>query len=151
CVETRLYPYDTMDTPPSTGTPATLYVPFFSPDEPDTTGVGYVNNYLADVSGDKTKSWTIQQGDPAKYTVKPKTGSNGVGYTFGPNAGCIAQPIIRLTTDFASVKTGINGMTAQGDTTINAGLLWGWHTLSPNGPFADGVAYDDPDKTNKVI
>ena len=42
-------------------------------------------------------------------------------------------------------------MTAQGDTTINSGLLWGWHTLSPNGPFADAVPYDDPDNSNKVI
>lgn len=35
CVESRKYPYDTNDTVPSTGTPDTLFVPEFAPDEPD--------------------------------------------------------------------------------------------------------------------
>ena len=41
-------------------------------------------------------------------------------------------------------------MTANGATVIPAGLMWGWHLLSPNGPFGDGVAYTDT-KTIKAI
>jgi hypothetical protein len=40
-------------------------------------------------------------------------------------------------------------MTAIGDTNIPLGLVWGWHMLSPNTPFADGVAYGTP-KTTKI-
>ena len=32
-------------------------------------------------------------------------------------------------------------MTVGGDTDIKAGIMWGWHTLSPSAPFNDGVAY----------
>ena len=30
------------------------------------------------------------------------------------------------------------------------GMVWGWHLLSPNAPFADGVPYTTP-KTTKVV
>jgi hypothetical protein len=32
-------------------------------------------------------------------------------------------------------------MVATGSTNVAVGLMWGWHTLSPNSPFADGKAY----------
>jgi Flp pilus assembly protein TadG len=35
CVEMRAAPYDILDTTPNTGSPDTLFVPFFWPDEPD--------------------------------------------------------------------------------------------------------------------
>ena len=148
CVEIRPHPYDVQDTAPSSG--ATLYVPFFSPDEPDDSNQGYVNSYLSDYSGDKNLTWKVKQGDPLKYTKSPKSGTNGIGYQFGPNAGCSLQPLIRLTTDFSSVKQTINGMVAGGDTIIHAGFAWGWNTLSPNAPFADGAPYNDG-KTMKIM
>ena len=51
------------------------------------------------------------------------------------------QPLIRLTTNMATIKTGIDAMTAVGNTNIGMGLVWGWHTLTPNLPFGDGTAY----------
>ncbi len=42
-------------------------------------------------------------------------------------------------------------MTAVGDTNIPMGLMWGWHLLSPNAPFADGVAYGTPKSTKVVV
>lgn len=45
CVEARKYPYDTNDTVPNNATPDTLFIPEFSPDEPD---AGYSNSYLPD-------------------------------------------------------------------------------------------------------
>jgi Flp pilus assembly protein TadG len=139
CVESRRQPYDVQETAPSTQTPATMFVPYFWPDEPD-TNTAYRNNYLADVSG--SSNWKTREQYVAKYTSAPnKTGEFMTGYTYGPNAGCSMQPIIRLTTDTDSIKTAINAMVAVGDTNIPMGLVWGWHTLSPNAPFADGSAY----------
>jgi Mg-chelatase subunit ChlD len=59
-------------------------------------------------------------------------------------------PLQRLTTDMASVKTTIDSFVATGNTNIPLGLAWGWHTLSPTGPFGDGVAYGTP-KVRKII
>jgi hypothetical protein len=49
------------------------------------------------------------------------------------------------------VKTAVDGMVAVGNTNIPMGLAWGWHTLSPNAPFADGGKYRDPDTLKIVI
>jgi hypothetical protein len=37
-----------------------------------------------------------------------------------------------------------------GNTNIPIGMAWGWNTLSPNEPFADGVAYGTP-KYKKIV
>jgi hypothetical protein len=41
-------------------------------------------------------------------------------------------------------------MVAVGNTNVAQGLIWGWHTITPNAPFADGVAYGTA-KTDKII
>jgi hypothetical protein len=51
------------------------------------------------------------------------------------------QTMIRLTTTASTVKTAIDAMVATGETNVPMGLVWGWHTLSPNAPLADGAAY----------
>lgn len=54
CVEMRSAPFDTSDTPPDEGTPATLFTPQFAPDEPDDIndgGYSMSNNYLVDDGG----------------------------------------------------------------------------------------------------
>lgn len=148
CVETRPSPYDVTEGPPTTSTPATLFVPFFAPDEPGKTagasadGYTWSNNYLNDTSSSGS-SWSSQQAYVGKYNTHTflSTGTNSAGYQFGPNAGCAIQPLIRLTTNFTSIQSGITAMTTGGDTDITIGLNWGWHVLSPYAPFADGVAY----------
>jgi Flp pilus assembly protein TadG len=147
CVESRPSPYDVTEGPPTVATPATLYVPFFAPDEPGTSagtswnGSSWYNNYLND--GTSSTSWSTRQANVAKYNTHTflSTGTNGVGYQYGPNSGCAIQPLIRLTTNFTSIQNGINAMTTGGDTDITIGLQWGWHAVSPNAPFSDGVAY----------
>ena len=156
CVESRQSPYDVQDTAPSATTPATLFTPYFAPDEPGNSGTSWngmtwYNNYLSDVTTSTT--WSARQGYVAKYNTKTfvNSGTNGTtGYKYGPNAGCSLAPIARLTTNWTSLKTAINGMTAVGDTNIPMGLMWGWRLISPNAPFADGVAYGTP-KTTKVV
>ncbi len=147
CVESRPMPYDIQDTAPSLATPATLFTPFFWPDEPDdkyksnTYYDAYANNYLPDLAVDKT--WQTKQGDALKYLPnKAVSGTSAwTGYNLGPNASCQMAPLSRLTKDTASIKTKLKQMIAVGDTEIPIGLMWGWHVLSPNLPFADGAAY----------
>lgn len=73
------------------------------------------------------------------------------GYEYGPNAGCALQPIVRLTTSSASIKSAIDDMTAVGDTNIPLGMSWGWQMLSPSAPFSDGAPYGTPHLRKIII
>lgn len=138
CVESRRQPYDIQEDAPTLATPATMFTPYFWPDEPDDNTAGK-NNYQTDAGG---TGWKAKLQKSSKYsTALTKSGTFMTGYKYGPNAGCGLQPVIRLTTNTAAIKTAVNAMTAVGDTNIPMGLVWGWHTLSPNAPFSDGSAY----------
>ena len=123
------------------------------------------NNYIPEVRGDASNdkttggswSWFTEniipnhQNSITKYTGTPIAGTNPAwGDAIGPNSGCTVQPIQRLTTDVASVQSQIQSMKAGGDTEIPLGLVWGWHVLSHNAPFADGSAYGTVN-TMKVV
>ena len=172
CVESRPMPYDISDAAPDVSKPATLFVPFFAPDEPDpgyysysgavyyhysnTSGqISSNNNYLNDnyintqenadlLNRNKGSSaWLARQTNQAKYLGAPKAGTNPVwGDAVGPNSGCNIASLQRLTTDMSAVRSKLTQMVATGDTEIPLGLVWGWHLLSPNGPFADGTPYN---------
>ena len=157
CVEMRAEPYDTLDTPPDTSNPDTLWEPMFWPDEPDSTSDW--NNYLNDgVSG----SFSARQMSLTKYDksspslVSWQSGRKDTSYpyTYGPNRGC-PRPITALTTDTSAITTAINAMQPQGatGTFIPAGLEWGWHVLSHDAPFTEGVGSSDEyfDKTVKAL
>ncbi len=151
CVEARPRPYDIQDYPPVLGSPDTQFIPFFWPDEPDSTSgfYGYPNNYLPDATA--SPNWLVREQNSAKYVTSPAVGYQvGTGYQLGPNGGCSLQPMMRLTTNFPVLKSAIDGMVAVGDTNIALGLMWGWHSLSPNNPLADGAAYD-AEHLRKVI
>ena len=49
------------------------------------------------------------------------------------------------------LKSAIDDMKAVGNTNIPMGLVWGWHTLSPNAPFSDGVAYGTKNHRKIII
>ena len=150
CVESRPMPYDVQDDAPSASNPATLFVPFFAPDEPDDGGysgstyVGYANSYLKDVVTDT--QFADKQGDVAKYVGKPATSATPYGsvqygpnafspYAVGPNSGCGTAAMLPLTTDISAVKSELTQMVANGNTHIPIGMAWGWNLLSPNMPF----------------
>jgi Flp pilus assembly protein TadG len=175
CVESRPDPYDIQDTTPSSGTGGTMFVPFFAPDEPDdntvpTGGNGYyrddrtywyggaiLNNWI---TNDKTNSnnWFTRQAEPNKYAANNKNNvisDAKTGTDYGPNAGCGLTSLLRLTnvrtaSGATTVTDKLDAMVADGNTNVAMGLMWGWHTVSPNAPFADGVAYGTP-KTQKII
>jgi Flp pilus assembly protein TadG len=144
CVESREYPYDTLEMPPTSTDSKSLFVPYFAPDEPDDWTYGWTNDYLPDDTK-SSATWQTKQKNIAKYDQPPTTtAAIGNGYNYGPNYGCTLQPLVPLTPDMAAVKTGIKAMTATGDTSTNIGVMWGWHVLSPLGPFGRGSAYDAP-------
>ena len=158
CVESRPAPYDIQDTAPSVGNGATMFVPYFAPDEPDdntiisgsgwwgTNYYSYNNNYINNdrnaTTGSTLAAVQARQGSVAKYAVAYRGNIlGGIGSGFGPNDGCAIAPIQRLTTDMTAVNTRLGQMVASGNTNVAMGLMWGWHVLSPNAPFADGSAY----------
>lgn len=171
CVEARPTPHDVTDAPPSLINPATLFVPMFAPDEPDSGNAGgatYPNNYLNDFGGScpvpeqicityNTKKQKCDQYGPAPLTpsvaqarmckydgVSPPSG-------LGPNYNCTSAPLLDLTTYKADVVDAIDGMVASGFTTIGEGLMWGWRLLSPGAPFTQGRPYDDPHNQKVIV
>lgn len=149
CLEMRKAPYDVQDDAPSTGTPATLYTPFFAVDEPDSKTDGYHSDYQNDYVADGTNStnWRVRQGSVTKYGgSKKKTLTN----SFGPNRGCALSSMRRLSTSFQLIRDDIEALNADGNTNIPIGMSWGWNMLSPGGPFGDGVAYNTP-KHQKIV
>jgi Flp pilus assembly protein TadG len=153
CVEARPEPYDVSIDSPRAGNPNSLFVPYFWPDEPGKVGEksGYVNNYMNDLP--TARGWQLDWDDQKhanllKYTPTNRptiveTGSK----TLGPNAGC-PEELIRLTADKSRLLNQINNLThvESGGTIASEGVMWGWRTLAPNAPFADGREYKDAKK-----
>lgn len=171
CVEARPAPHDVTDSVPAAGTPSSLFVPMFAPDEPDSAnaaGANYSNNYISDTGGAcpvppvecLSYSW---RGNCTQWSQPPplspteaqartcKYQGASVGSAPGPNYLCDAKPLMPLTTDKAAVQFMIGGMIAKGGTNILEGLMWGWRVLSPEAPFTEGRSYDDPENTKYLI
>jgi len=55
-----------------------------------------------------------------------------------------------LTNDFAGLKSQLDAMTPYAWTHIALGVEFGFHMLSDNAPFSEGVSYDD-DETEKFM
>lgn len=154
CVRQRTEPYDLQDVAPTSAVPDTLFTPYFAPDEPDccttpnnTRSTNFANNYLAGLSCYGVNTLAAQKADlrcVAKYS-----GTKGLGA--GPNIYCPSKPLLRLTNVKQDVLNEIAGMSPSGNTLIPAGLMWGWHLLSPNGPFADGTPYSDASTIKAII
>lgn len=166
CVEARPYPYNTDDTTPTSGTPATLYVPMFAPDEAghrwrdldrdgnddlNDNGYGYSNNWWADWENTNALS---RQKDARKYfRVKPY-GSSSAGSGYGPNFSCTTSPITPLTdvtveAGKTAITTAIDAMKPTGNTNVPEGTVWGWRVLSSNEPFTQGR--DNNEKGNDKV
>jgi len=162
CVEARPYPHDVKDTAADIATPATLFVPQFSPDEPDgdnDNGMTYYNSYLNDEGGTcpgRAPSGSdrpiISQSRICKYnSVTPSSSvRNSNGVSSGPNYYCTTQQIQPLTNNKQTVLSSIASMDANGLTNIHAGIMWGWRTLSKAEPFTESRP-DDKDDHNKVM
>ena len=70
---------------------------------------------------------------------------NGNGYLA---KNLTVQP---LTDDYQSVTNQLSLMTPYAWTHIALGFEFGWHVLSPNSPFTEGVAYDDETVLKSIV
>ncbi len=109
----------------------------------------------ADASGSKTPVYnnvlnpSLPRGDTqtmvCKYSGTAKSGAvnfhaydysgSNSGFKTGPNLLCDSQAITTLTNNNTTLNTAINAMYAKGSTNLFSGVMWGWHSISPNGPF----------------
>lgn len=167
--------YDVTDAPADTSKPESLFVPAFGIDEPDGKGYNnsYISSdaKVADNSAtERQKRWAkygvatdasgnpllngqlqlvgsvvslLTGGQPTTIPIDVRTVS-GYGKT-GPGFGCVTEPIVPLSSDYASMKSKVNAMTASGNTNVMEGVAWGMRVLSPGAPFTEGV---DPKKEN---
>jgi Flp pilus assembly protein TadG len=169
CVEARPSPYNQDDTKPDLNFPATMFVPYFAPDEPGAPAKGqnadsavFNNSYILDSykSGDSTATQTTIQKATDKYvdlTTSKSTKKSPTDYlitatpplTTGPNYAC-PTPIAPLTEDLDKLNGEIAKMTYWNGsgTNVSEGLAWGYRVLSPN--FGTGDAFNS-DGTTKVV
>lgn len=170
CVEARPAPHDTQDTVPDGSVPATLFVPMFAPDEPDSGNDGgdyYNNNYLDDFGGscpppqqvcvnwstrqNRCRQWGPQPLDPATAQARTCKYDGATPYGEGPNYNCRTNPILPLTSVKPDVDAAISAMYAGGSTNIPEGVMWGWRVLSPEAPFTEGRAWDDRENRKVLV
>lgn len=79
--------------------------------------------------------------------------SNGTCRTTNsdPNRGCPWDRVVPLTNDKDLLVNTVRGLRTDGNTYGNVGMAWGWRVISPEEPYTQGVAYDDPNWTKIVI
>ena len=165
--------YELTDAPPTSGTPASLFVPYFAPDEPDDpdqSGVkascssnssydgDYNNSYLADGS---ISSVTCVKGptSPKANSDNNKRQCNTAKYKSftcsgqGPDYNCPPSnsKITPMTNTKNTITNAIDALAANGNTVIPAGLLWGWRVLSPASPFTEGSTYTDEKWVKAIV
>ena len=170
CVEVRPSPHDVSDSLPAAGVPASLFVPMFAPDEPDSAnaeGNAYANNYLSDTGGGcsappqtcqrsnrrgRCTSWSTPALPAAQAQARTcKYDGAVIVSASGPNAFCDAAPILPLSESKGAVPDAIGQMQAKGSTNMLEGLMWGWRVLSPEEPFTHGRPYSDRENTKYLI
>lgn len=142
CVETRPHPYAYSDDTPVSGTPATLFVPMFAPDESDRIN-NQKPNWWPDVLGG-TDNRKRQEYMPKYFQDAPLgSGTNASGDGKGPNIGCQTTPITPLTdvskaAGLKTIKDAIDAMKPVDTTDVPEGTAWGWRVLSSGEPFTEG-------------
>jgi Flp pilus assembly protein TadG len=140
--------YELTDTPPDSATPASLFAPYFAPDEPDS--YSYSNSYISDGNCGESAWWKRTDDTCQRYTGKYKGASN-YSSSKGPDSNCPPAAITPLTNIQGQVISAIETLTPKGSTVIPAGLLWGWRVLSPGEPYTEGAAYNDEKLVKAIV
>lgn len=150
CVESRPAPYGITDTPPNAAVPATLFVPYFAPDESNTFRYNYwPNSYLND---DSSSNNTARMTSMNKYFNNPtKHYPIAANQHFTPSWMCDSDPVLAITTNKAAALAKVKSLVATGSTNVAQGVEWGWHLLSKNMPFAEGRPAGDEKNVKAMI
>jgi Flp pilus assembly protein TadG len=158
CVESRPHPYNISDDAASTGTPATMFVPMFGPDETDLTDNQRPanNNWRKDAPITATANSAQRQRYMPKYWEKGTEDPSAYGAGAGPNVSCTTTAITSLTdvsktAGQTAIKTAIDAMVANGATNVPEGMAWGWRVVSHGAPFTEGRPEADKGNDKVVI
>jgi Flp pilus assembly protein TadG len=146
--------YELTDTTPDSTTSASLFAPYFAPDEPDSANDGnysYSNSYITDADCGQSKKKNRTPDACQRYTGKYDNADRDQSNAGGPNLSCPPNAITPLTASKGTVTDAINALTPNGNTVIPAGLLWGWRTLSSTEPFTEGHPYDEEKWVKAVV
>lgn len=114
----------------------------------------YDNSYLNDNGGACTSSptgETLTDETTKESRLCKYKGGSVVSTSRGPNRYCTSAALVRVQTAKASLQTKITSLSASGSTNIHQGFMWGWHTISPNLPFADGSAYGTANNMKVIV
>lgn len=147
CFESLPFPQNTQDTTPTASDPKTLLIPMIHPDEPDSSSETFKADYLVD-KGPNCPSGSVTEAVAQSRICKYKNPTIQSSLISSPLYGCRSQPVLQMTTTKATLLSKITGLIADGTTNIHEGVMWGWRTISPNGPFRNGSAYG---ASSKVI
>ncbi len=151
CVDARMNGYDIKDDPPVSSNPQTLFGKYFwTSDNLNTNGI--VNSRLNEWKfKNYTKcvysKWYCQHaGCPTSCSTVTNCGTSYISCTViedsfsyastlsttnkGPNY-CCSPEVTPLTDSSTAVTNAVDGLTAQGSTILNEGIVWGWRMLSP--------------------
>jgi len=104
----------------------------------------YVGYYDSDT---KTYSRRYDQ-DNVGFSIDDNDTDN---FTRGPNQQCPSVAIVPLTDKRSDIRDAVQALNPHGFTNSAIGTMWGWRTLSPSAPFAEGVAYDDGQWQKAVV
>ena len=123
-------------------------------------GTGYKDQFWVDytVKNIQKNNWTgcVIDRDQSN-DVLDTTPVAGSVHTLFPAAQCGAQltSMIPLTdildqTGWTNLNSKIDAMQASGNTNVTIGLVWGWHSLTPNLPLTEG-SDPAPDKDKVIV
>jgi Flp pilus assembly protein TadG len=123
-------------------------------------GTGYKDEFWIDytVKNIQKSAWTgcVIDRDQSN-DVLDTTPVSGSVHTLFPASQCGAKltTMMPLTdvldpTGWTNLNSKIDAMQASGNTNVTIGLVWGWHSLTPNLPLPEG-SDPDPAKKDKVI
>jgi Flp pilus assembly protein TadG len=129
----------------------------------DTTvniGTTYKDQFWIDytVNNIQKNNWTgcVTDRDQSN-DVADTTPVAGSVHTLFPAKQCGSQltSMVPLTdvldqTGWTKLNSKIDAMQASGNTNVTIGLVWGWHSLTPNLPLAEGSA-PAPDKDKVIV
>ncbi|MCC2098218.1 MAG: hypothetical protein KDJ29_15080, partial [Hyphomicrobiales bacterium] len=96
------------------------------------------------------QDWAMKYNEDAKRSNYNSYYSRDYGDN-GPNFGCTTQPLTPLSSDATTISDAINAMEAGGFTNVQAGIAWGWRTLSNGKPFTEGRPYYETENDKYII
>ncbi|KTR03898.1 hypothetical protein NS365_17210 [Aureimonas ureilytica] len=150
CVESRAAKYALTDAPPSELEPATLFVPYLAPDEPDNYLYGsWTNSYLVDSSKGNYRQ-RLMNVDKYFSNVR-QDGPVANNFRNTPSFMCDSAKLTPLTNSKSQALAAVDKLVATGATNVPQGVEWGWKVLSKNEPFSEGRAAGDENNIKAMI